>query len=99
MRVMLRTHSQAWTASVLDEPMKKGTAIATWDRATAKLLRRRSAAALLLALILTAAPAQPEPVILHCKEVKAEGADPERFFIQLDFDEKSFAFTAGTCLR
>ena len=46
----------------------------------------------MLALIPTAAPAQPEPVILHCKEVKAEGADPERFFIHLDVDEKVVRF-------
>ncbi len=92
MRVKLRTHSQAWMAYVLDELMKEDAARAIWGRVTAKRLRRRSAAAPLLALIPTAAPAQPEPVILHCKEVKAEGADPERFFIQLDVDEKVVRF-------
>ena len=75
--------------------MKEEAARATWGRTTARLLRRRSAAALgpaILALMPIAALAQREPIILHCKEVRAEAADPERFFVQLDVDEKVVRF-------
>ena len=75
--------------------MMEGVPKAAWGTTMAKALRHGAATALglaLLALMPTTVLAQREPVVLHCKERKAEGADPEQFFVQLDFDEKIVRF-------
>ena len=75
--------------------MMEGIPKAAWGRAMAKALRHRAATALglaLLALMPTTVLAQREPVVLYCKERKAEGPDPEQFFVQLDFEAKIVRF-------
>jgi hypothetical protein len=46
----------------------------------------------LLSLMPTTVLAQREPVVLSCREPKADGGEPEQFFVQLDFDEKVVRF-------
>src|SRR5215212_2252708 len=46
----------------------------------------------LLGLTPSAARSQREPIVLLCTEAKVEAGDPERFFVELDFDDKAVRF-------
>src|SRR5215217_8803852 len=46
----------------------------------------------LLGLTPSAARSQREPIVLLCTEAKVETGDPERFFVELDFDDKAVRF-------